>query len=318
MKQQSFEKQHQASWQAIETQLDKPSKSRNSAELAESYMSLCQHLALSKQRLYDTALIERLNKLVMRLYRELYRYRSGSRLNLYAFFVREFPFALYQHRYFIALAVLVSVVPGLIAGIWIFFDDSAIYSILDSSTVRQVEDMYDPAASKLGRERESETDIFMFGFYIQNNISVAFRCFAAGLLAGIGTFFVLLTNGLHIGSIAGHLTRLDYVDTFYPFVVTHGAFELTAIVFSGAAGFKLGYAILNPGPFSRMNALRIAGREAIPMLYGIVLMLIIAAFIEAFWSSSASLPINVKYTVGGICWFLVLVYCFSGRRYGSR
>ncbi len=317
MKQQSFEQQHQQSWQEIETLLDKPKKARNSARCAESYMTLCQHLALSKQRLYDTALIERLNKLVMRQYHELYRDGPESRLNFYAFFVRDFPLALYQHRYFIALAILVSVIPGLIAGFWIFFDETAIYSVLDSASVRQVEDMYDPAASRLGRERESDTDIFMFGFYIQNNISVAFRCFAAGLLAGIGTLFVLLSNGLQIGSIAGHLTRLDYVDTFYPFVVTHGAFELTAIVFSGAAGFRLGYAILNPGPYSRLSALRLAGRQAIPMLYGIVIMLLIAAFIEAFWSSSTSLPVNVKFSLGGICWFLVLLYCFSGRRYVS-
>lgn len=318
MKQQSFEQQHQQDWQSIESQLDKPDKNQDSVRFAESYMTICQHLALAKQRLYDPALVDRLNKLVMRLYRELYRYRSESRLNVYAFLVREFPLAIYRHRYFIVLAMLVSVVPGLVAGIWIYFDDTAIYSVLDSASVRQVEDMYDPAARVLGRERESDTDIFMFGFYIQNNIGVAFRCFAAGILAGIGTFFVLLFNGLHIGSIAGHLTRLDYIETFYPFVITHGAFELTAIVFSGAAGFKLGYAVLQPGRFKRLDAIKLAGRESVPMVYGIVLMLIIAAFIEAFWSSSATLPVNLKYTVGSLCWLLVLLYCFSGRRHGSR
>jgi uncharacterized membrane protein SpoIIM required for sporulation len=128
---------------------------------------------------------------------------------------------------------------------------------------------------------------------------------------------MLFFNGLFIGSVAGHLTRLDYVDTFYPFVVGHSAFELTAIVFSGAAGLRLGYALLNPGQLSRRNSLRLAGREVIPMLYGIVLMLIIAAFIEAFWSSNAALPITVKYSVGAIFWILVLWYSLSGRRHES-
>jgi uncharacterized membrane protein SpoIIM required for sporulation len=158
----------------------------------------------------------------------------------------------------------------------------------------------------------------MFGFYIQNNISIAFRCFAGGLLLGIGTLFVLLFNGMFMGGIAGHLTRLDYVDTFYPFVVGHGAFELTAIVFSGAAGLRLGYAILNPGQLSRLDGLRQAGREVVPMLYGIVLMLIIAALLEAFWSSSSSLSIAIKYSVGALLWSLVLLYSCSGRRYESR
>jgi uncharacterized membrane protein SpoIIM required for sporulation len=318
MKQQLFEAQHQKTWTLIEQSLEKPNSAQNAKLFAEHYMLLCQHLALSKQRLYDNALIERLNKLVMRLYRELYRYRTESRLNFYDFFVREFPLAIYRHRYFIGLALLVFLLPTLIAGVWVYLDENAIYSVLDGPEVRNIEQMYDPEARKLGRKREADTDVFMFGFYIQNNISVAFRCFAGGLIAGIGTLLALFYNGLYFGSVAGHLTRLDFVDTFYPFVVGHGSFELTAIVFSGAAGLKLGYSILNPGQFSRLNALRLAGRDSIPMLYGIVLMLVIAAFMEAFWSSSSSLAINVKYTVGAICWLLVLLYSFSGSRFGSR
>ncbi len=318
MKQQLFEAQHQADWQKIEASLEKPAQGDNSKILAQHYMLMCQHLAIAKQRLYDTALVERLNKLVLDLYRELYRYRSETRLNIYAFFKRDFPLAIYRHRHFILVAFLVMVLPGLIAGGWTYFDDEAIYSVLDGSQVRQFERMYDPQARKLGREREAETDIFMFGFYIKNNISVAFRCFAGGMLVGIGTLLVLFFNGMFMGSIAGHLTRLDYVDTFYPFVIGHGAFELTAILYSGAAGLRLGYAILNPGQSSRLDALRQAGRDVVPMLYGIVLMLIIAAFLEAFWSSSASLPISVKYSVGALFWALVLLYSFSGRRFESR
>ena len=318
MKQHSFEQQHQSTWQRIEDSLEKPAQEDNSKVLAEHYLLMCQHLAIAKERLYDAALVERLNNLVLALYRELYRYRSETRLNFYAFFKRDFPLAIYRHRYYVLLAFLVFVLPGLVAGAWTYFDAEAVYSILDAAEVRQVERMYDPEARKLGREREADTDIFMFGFYIKNNISVAFRCFAGGMVVGIGTLLVLFFNGMFIGSIAGHLTRLDYVDTFYPFVVGHGSFELTAIVFSGAAGLRLGFAIINPGQFSRLDSLRLAGRDVVPMLYGIVLMLIIAAFLEAFWSSSSTLPVEVKYAVGAILWFLVLVYSFSGRRHESR
>jgi uncharacterized membrane protein SpoIIM required for sporulation len=318
MKQQIFEQQHSAAWQQIEAALEKPAEGDNSKILAEHYMLLCQHLTIAKERLYDAALVERLNNLVLGVYRELYRYHAQTRLNIYAFFKRDFPLAIYRHRYFILLSFLVMVLPGLVAGTWTYLDEDAVYSVLDGSQVRQVERMYDPQARKLGREREAETDIFMFGFYIKNNISVAFRCFAGGMVIGIGTLLVLFFNGMFMGSIAGHLTRLNYVDTFYPFVVGHGSFELTAIVFSGAAGLRLGYAILNPGQFSRLDALREAGRDVVPMLYGIFLMLVIAAFLEAFWSSSTSLSIEVKYTVGAVLWALVLLYSFSGRRYESR
>ena len=318
MKQHDFEEQHGDTWQRIEEALQKPADGNNSRVLAEHYMLLCQHLAIAKERLYDASLVERLNNLVLALYRELYRYRSETRLNFFAFFSRDFPLAIYRHRYFILLSLLVFLLPGLIIGGWTYFDDEAVYSVLDAAQVRQVERMYDPEAGKIGREREADTDIFMFGFYIKNNISVAFRCFAGGLVVGIGTLLVLFFNGMFVGSVAWHQTRLDYVDTFYPFVVGHGSFELTAIVFSGAAGLRLGYAIIDPGLYSRLESLRQAGREVVPMLYGIVLMLVIAAFIEAFWSSSTLLSNEIKYSVGAVLWALVLLYSFSGRRYGSR
>lgn len=318
MKQHDFEQQHRPTWQLIENSLEKPAQEDNSKILAQHYLLLCQHLAIAKERLYDAVLVERLNGLVLALYRELYRYRAETRLNFYAFFKRDFPLAIYRHRYFVLLAFLVFVLPGLTAGAWTYFDEEAVYSILDAPEVRQVERMYDPEARKLGREREADTDIFMFGFYIKNNISVAFRCFAGGIVLGIGTLLVLFFNGMFIGSVAGHLTRLDYVETFYPFVVGHGSFELTAILFSGAAGLRLGYALVNPGQFSRLDALRLAGRDVVPMLYGIFLMLVIAAFLEAFWSSSTTLSNEVKYAVGALLWTLVLVYSCSGRRYESR
>lgn len=318
MKQQSFEKQHQQTWQRIEDALGQSANEHSSALLSDNYMLLCQHLALAKHRLYDSALVERLNRLVLGVYRELYRYQKGSRFNFYSFFVRQFPLAIYQHRYYIGIATMLFLLPGIIAGIWVYLDEFAVYSVLDGRDVRNVEQMYDPSAGKLGRERESDTDIYMFGFYIMNNIGVAFRCFAGGIAAGIGTALVLISNGLHIGTVAGHLTRLEYFDTFYPFVVTHGSFELTAIVFSGAAGLKLGYSIINPGPFTRLTALKMAGQDVVTMLYGIMLMLVVAAFLEAFWSSSTSISAEVKYMVGGCCWLLVLLYCVSGKRFGSR
>jgi uncharacterized membrane protein SpoIIM required for sporulation len=317
MKQQSFEHQHQAEWERIERALKVAKSQRNNALLADHYLQLCQHLSLAKQRLYDHALVERLNKLVLQVYRELYRHQQASGVNFFSIFMRQFPLSIYRHRSYILWALMFFLLPALIAGIWIYLDDFAIYSVFDTYQVRHIEDMYDPGAETLGRERESDTDIYMFGYYIMNNIGVAFRSFAGGLIGGIGTILVMIYNGLHIGSIAGHLSRLQYFDTFYPFVVTHGAFELTAIVFSGAIGLRIGYSVINPGPFSRLYALKIAGREVVPMLYGIILMLVIAAFIEAFWSSSTSIPIVVKYTVGGACWLLVLLYSFSGKRFES-
>src|SRR5690606_38961039 len=114
------------------------------------------------------------------------------------------------------------------------------------------------------------------------------------------------------------LTELGHTQTFWPFVVGHGAFELTGIAIAGAAGLKLGYGLLSPGRLSRRQSLIRAAREAMPLVYGVFFLLLIAAFVEAFWSSSSSLPDNAKYLAGGSFWLLVISYLCLGMRSGSR
>src|SRR5690606_25559730 len=144
---------------------------------------------------------------------------------------------------FIWLATVLFVLPFIAIGLLCYLDPDFIYTVMDWQQVRGMESMYDPAARVLGREREADTDLLMFGHYIQNNIGIAFREFAGGLFVGLFTVFVLIFNGMIIGAVAGHLTQLGYVSTFWPFVIGHGAFELTAIVLAGAAGLKIGMAL---------------------------------------------------------------------------
>ena len=155
----------------------------------------------------------------------------------------------------------------------------------------------------------------MFGFYIYNNIGIGFRTFASGILFGVGAVFFLVFNGLSIGTVGGYLTQAGFSDTFYPFVAGHSSFELLAIVFCGAAGLKLGFALLSPGNWRRIDALKRASHDAVQIVYAAAVMLLIAAFIEAFWSSSTALPVPVKYVAGVSGWVLLLAYFFlAGRK----
>jgi uncharacterized membrane protein SpoIIM required for sporulation len=157
----------------------------------------------------------------------------------------------------------------------------------------------------------------MFGFYIRNNVGVAFQCFAGGLFAGLGTLFFLAYNGAFSGALAGYLTARGLSTTFYSFIATHSAFELTAIVLSGAAGLRIGHALMAPGRQTRVQALVQATRDSAVLLYGVTAMLFVAAAIEAFWSSANWIPPVVKYSVAGICWTAVLGYfTLQGRRAG--
>ena len=198
----------------------------------------------------------------------------------------------------IGIALLVYLFPDLI------------YSIVSPQQVAEMQGMYDPDASRLGRtaERASSEDWMMFGYYVMHNIGIAFQTFAAGLLFGLGSVFFLIFNGLVIGAVSGHLTEIGSGQTFWSFVIGHGAFELTAIALAGAAGLQLGWALIAPGQLTRGESLRLAARKSVQMLCGVMIFLLIAAFIEAYWSSATLIAPWIKYLVGAALWLLVAAY----------
>jgi uncharacterized membrane protein SpoIIM required for sporulation len=135
-------------------------------------------------------------------------------------------------------------------------------------------------------------------------------------LFGLGSVFFLIFNGLVIGAVSGHLTEIGSGQTFWSFVIGHGAFELTAIALAGAAGLQLGWALIAPGQLTRGESLRRAARKSVQMLCGVMIFLLIAAFIEAYWSSTILIAPWVKYLVGAILWILVAAYLsLAGRAY---
>jgi uncharacterized membrane protein SpoIIM required for sporulation len=55
-------------------------------------------------------------------------------------------------------------------------------------------------------------------------------------------------------------------------------------------------------------------KDAVQLVMGAALMLVIAAFIEAFWSPSSFVTTNIKYIVAACLWLVVITYfIFAGR-----
>jgi uncharacterized membrane protein SpoIIM required for sporulation len=323
MKQQQFEMTYQPLWDEITALMDDLGRKRRERNLSTEqhlrfpalYRELCSHYALARSRGFSPARVEQLHALVMRGHPLLYRVSGVWRWRVLHFIFAGFPRALRRQARYFWVALAAFLLPALLGGLGTYYSEDLVYSLMSRATVAQMEESYDPANARPGvsRERSSDTDFMMFGYYIQNNIGIGFRTFALGLLYGVGSLFLLLYNGLVIGGVAGHLSRLEYYDTFWPFVSGHGAFELTAIVICGAAGLMLGHALIAPGQMSRVQALKQRAHEALPLVMGAALMLLVAAFIEAFWSSS-DLPPATKYSVAGLLWTLVILYLsFSGR-----
>lgn len=323
MRQEEFESRYQDSWNLFTRQVEQAESKfdrknngiENVEKFPENYRQLCYCLALARTRQYSPYLIQRLETLVFRGHQIFYQKRLGIFNKIYQFIVYGFPVAVREQSIFFWIATCLFYIPGLIIFALTLIYPELVYSVVDSMSVAQIESMYDPSFDRLGRERQSDSDFMMFGFYIKNNIGIAFQTFSGGILLTLGTQFFLIYNGIFFGAIDAHIINIGYQEPFYAFVAGHSSFELTGIVLSGAAGLQLGWAIIAPGNFSRKQALINAGKRAMVLVYGAILLLLLAAFVEAFWSSISSIPPNTKYWVGITNWILIIFYfTFLGRR----
>ncbi len=322
IKQEPFIARHQAQWEQFENWLAYKQSPRQwqrkhgeqvtpptLEDMPRQYRQICHHLAIANTRMYSPLLIKRLDHMVTQGHQHLYEIRTHFLRSISRYFTRTFPALIRQEWRLLVIASLLFYVPFFAMLIGLQFYPDMVYSVLDGSSVRSIESMYDPSLhERFGREREADSDVLMFGHYILNNTSIDFRTFAGGLFFGIGTLFYTLFNGVYIGAVAGHLTQLGYIDTFWGFVSGHASLELTALVFSAAAGLKLGAAIIRPGRKSRIRALIDNGKISMNIMYGTATMTIMAAFVEAFWSSIAWMPLVVKYSVSALLWALVISY----------
>jgi uncharacterized membrane protein SpoIIM required for sporulation len=320
-----FEALYQDEWAELEALLDRVlgRASRKSgaradvpgARVAALYRRACEQLALARARSYPAYIVDRLERLTADGHQVIYRTRELGFAPLKEILAVDFPRAVREQAAYVAASAALFVLPTIAVALLVYYHPDLILSVVSADTAAQFERMYSPAAESIGRVREAHTDWMMFGFYIRNNIGVAFQCFASGLFAGLGSVFFLAYNGALAGAVAGYLTERGMGPTFYSFVVTHSAFELTAIVLSGAIGLRIGHVLLAPGRLTRRQALVRATHESAVILYGITAMLIVAAGIEAFWSSARWLAPAIKYSVAATCWIAVCAYfTLQGRR----
>ena len=311
-----FQTAHEPLWVELEQAIRLPERKLDPQRFLALYRTCCEHLALAEARGFPSAIIERLSIVTARAHQIVYRQSDFGIARIARVLLNRFPAMVRAQRGYVALSALLLMGPAIVLGLAVYHRPDLILSIVDGGTAARFEKMYDPSNEVLGRLRDAGGDWMMFGFYIMNNITIAFQCFAAGILLGIGSVYFIAMNGAFGGAIAGYVASAGFGGTFFSFVATHSAFELTAIVLCGAAGLRIGRAVLLPGRLARTAALELAAKDTSVIVFGSAVMLVIAAAIEAFWSSAAWITPTAKYSGAAVCWILVALF-FLRRPYAD-
>jgi uncharacterized membrane protein SpoIIM required for sporulation len=299
-------------WQRLEALLDQTEKQglaslppEQISLLASLYRSVSTDLARAQTHQVGEVLIHELQRLTRRSYNQIYQSnRRQEWQQVWQFCQWGFPAIVQETLLYTLLATLLFSLSGLLAWWFAWQDPSFIELLVPPEMLRLVRDEGQLwMGSIVGSEPTASSNI------MTNNISVCVRAVAGGLLAGLGTLYILIFNGLSIGTIAALVAQNNLAFPFWAFVFPHGALELPAIFLSGGAGLLIARALLLPGQYRRVDAFKRYGPQVAQLVYGIVPMLVLAGTIEGFISPNPHIPNGLKYLLGCAIFAGLLAYC---------
>lgn len=309
-------------WDALDallTRADEVDLSRvEMQELVELYRRTCSDLNRARSQTANPEILGHLNQLTGRAYRFIYR--AGHETQAGPAFVRlltrEIPAAFRRERLWIAIAAAAFLFGTLFGSIAVLVDpangERLVPAMFFTESPRErVEKI------ERGEERIANVeDALLFGASLYtHNIKVSFLAFALGATTIVLGIVILFYNGVILGAV-GTLYVLDDVSLFFfAWVGPHGALELPAIIFGGAAGLIVGRALLMPGNLSRGASLRRVLPSVWRIIIGVALTLICAGIIEGSFSqfSSKTIPYALKIAVALLLFLGLTTYLFLRR-----
>ena len=219
-----------------------------------------------------------------------------------------FPLAAWRARWWWLGAAAGSIAVAVLAGAWIARSPTVQASLLPPAQARDL-------VQHEFRDYYSQYAATSFAAKVwTNNAWVAAQALIFGILLGIPTVFVLLENALNGGVDGGFMIAHGRATEFWALILPHGMLELTAVFLAAAAGLRLGWTIIDPGPRPRSRALAEEGRSTITITLGLIVVLAVSGVIEAFVTPSP-LPTWARIGIGAVAELSFCTYVvFFGRR----
>ena len=317
-----FVNERRAVWQELEALLDRaesePLSRDETQSLVAMYRRACSDLNRVRAHTANPEILGYLNQLAGRGYRFVYQASYGETLR--AAFVRlltrEIPAAFRRERNWVALAAATFLLGALFGAVAVSIDpangDRLIPSIF--ATERPSERVAKIESDDERIERVEEALAFGASLYT-HNIKVSFLAFSLGALTIVGGLWLLFYNGVILGAVATLYILDDVSLFFFAWVGPHGALELPAIIFGGAAGLLAGRALLMPGNLTRQASLRRVLPSVWRMIIATALTLVLAGIIEGSISqfSAKSVPYELKITIAVLLFAGLMTYLFARR-----
>jgi Uncharacterized membrane protein len=312
-----FINQRKSAWQRLEellNSLDRASLRRLNREevreLGRIYRRTASDLAIARAESRDPRLINYLNSLVIRAHGRIYRADAQGGKRIRNFFARELPHTFRRTWRYTALSFSVFAIFATFSFVATRLDPEFSELVGVNPALREI---YIETKTHWWESLNEEGNQIGAANIMQNNIRVTIMTFALGAMLGLGTIYYLAYNGANIASVLALTYQAGFGNDLVTFMVGHGVIELSCIFIAGGAGLLIGSAMILPGDLSRADALKTRGMEAVRLMMGVAVLLVVAAIIEGFISPA---PINprIKFGIGALTGVALYSYLlFAGR-----
>jgi uncharacterized membrane protein SpoIIM required for sporulation len=273
-------------------------------EMALLYRQVAADLSVLRQDSTARTYAAHVNQLLARAHHIIYAGRKTNLRTLFLFLRDEYP-AIFQRQIgYVLASVLVSVGFGILGAVLTSARPEFMRHFVGPEMIATME-RHQMWTESIVSVAPKETSHIM-----TNNLSVSFATFATGITFGLGTFYFLFYNGMMLGVVGAACHQYNMSILLWSFVAPHGSLELPSILIAGAAGFRLGHAMLFPGALRWKDSVAQGGLDATRLVSGIVPLLVIAGCLEGFFSPSQA-PIWLKFTIGALLFTLLNLWLFK-------
>lgn len=304
MRETKFIEQNKEKWREFEAILKL--KVQDPDKLSKLFIEVTDDLSYSRTHYSNRSVRVYLNGLAQQVFYNIYKNKRNTKAKFIEFWTDELPRNIYESRKAFYLSTIIFVVAFIIGVVSSIYDPEFATVILGQGYIEMTLENIENG-DPMGVYKDSgQVDMFL-GITL-NNLRVDMLTFISGLFASIGSIFVMLYNGIMVGTFQYFFIERGLFWESFLTIWMHGSLEIPTIVISGAAGMVFGSGLILPGTYGRFRSFLMSARRGIKLLLGVIPITIAAGFIESFLTRLTDAPPLVRGIFIFLCFASILYY----------
>jgi uncharacterized membrane protein SpoIIM required for sporulation len=287
MREAAFVKQNKDKWLRFESVLSNNAL-LDPDELSDLYIEITDHLSYA-QTFYAGSNTEfYLNQIASKAHQKIYKTKKEPKNRIISFYKTEFPTLFFQFHRELLIAFFVFTLFVVIGAFSAANEGDFVRAILSDGYVNMTLENIEKNDPMAVYKQHGEFNMFL-GITL-NNIKVALFAFALGILWGIGSLYIMMQNGIMLGSFQYFFYEQGMLWESARTIWIHGTIEISVIIIAGCAGLVLGNGMLFPGTYTRLDSFKRGVINGLKILMSTIPFFIIAGFLEGFVTRHTEMP----------------------------